>query len=158
MTNLIKSIINQTTRIYKEDMTLICELTEATVEEKENYIKFYNNDETKYLDKEGNELKNTDVFSNNSIFATKNEQGQWGFVDKLGNIVVDYQYEKVTEVNEYGYAGIKKDGKWGVVDSQGQVVLTPTYDLQEEINPIFMGRYRQVTYGFGEIYFEDLTT
>ena len=158
MTNLIKSIINQTTRIYKEDMTLICELTEATVEEKENYIKFYNNDETKYLDKEGNELKNTDVFSNNSIFATKNEQGQWGFVDKLGNIVVDYQYEKVTEVNEYGYAGIKKDGKWGVVDSQGQVVLTPTYDLQEEINPIFMGRYHQVTYGFGEIYFEDLTT
>ena len=95
-------------------------------------------------------------FSNG--LAGVEKDGKYGYVDKKGNIVVDYQYEKVTEVNEYGYAGIKKDGKWGVVDSQGQVVLTPTYDLQEEINPIFMGRYHQVTYGFGEIYFEDLTT
>ena len=155
-TDLIRSVVDQTTRIYKKDMTLACELTGATVTEEENYIKIANNDETKYLDKEGNELKNTDVFSNNSIFAVKNEQGQWGFVDKSGNIIVEYQYEKVTEVNEYGYAGIKKDGKWGVVDNQGQVVLEPTYDLQEEIDPIFMGPYHQVTYGFGEIYFEDL--
>ena len=155
-TDLIRAVVGQTTRIYKKDMTLACELTGATVTEEENYIKISNNDETKYLDKEGNELKNTDVFPNNSIFASKNDQGQWGFVDKSGNIVVDYQYERVTEVNEYGYAGIKKDGKWGVVDSQGQVVLEPTYDLQEEIDPIFMGPYHQVTYGFGEFYFEDL--
>ena len=155
-TELVRTIVDKTTKIYKKDMTLACELTEATVTEEENHIKISNNDERKYLDKEGNELKNTDVFSNNSIFAAKNEQGQWGFIDKSGNLIVDYQYEKVTEVNEYGYAGIKKDGKWGVIDSQGQITLEPTYDLQEELEPIFMGPYHQVTYGFGEIYFEDL--
>ena len=155
-TDLIRTVTDQTTRIYKKDMTMACELTGATVTEEDNYIKIYNNDETKYLDKEGNELKNTDVYANNSIFATKNEQGQWGFVDKSGNVVVDYQYDRVTEVDEYGYAGIKKDGKWGVIDSQGQVILEPTFDLQEEIDPIFMGTYHQVTYGFGEFYFEDL--
>ena len=69
---------------------------------------------------------------------------------------MDYQYEKVTEVNEYGYAGVKKDEKWGVVDSQGKVVLEPTYDLQEDLEPIFIGPYYKVTYGFGEFYFEDL--
>ncbi len=155
-TEVIKVVVDQTTRIYKKDMTLACQLTGATVTEKDNYIKIYNNEETKYLDKEGNELKNTDVYANNSIFATKNEQGQWGFVDKTGNVVVDYQYDRVTEVDEYGYAGIKKDGKWGVIDSQGQVILEPTLDLQEEIDPIFMGTYHKVTYGFGEFYFEDL--
>ena len=116
----------------------------------------YNNDETKYLDKEGKELKNTDVYPNNSIFASKNEQGKWGFVDKSGNIVIDYQYDRVTEVDEYGYAGIKQDGKWGVIDNQGKVVVEPTFDLQEEIDPIFMGVYHKVNYGFGEFYFEDL--
>ena len=155
-TDLIRTVVGQTTRIYKRDMTLVCELTGATITEEENYIKIYNNNETKYLDKQGNELKNTDVYPNNNIFATKNEQGLWGFIDKSGNQVIDYQYEKVTEVDEYGYAGIKKDGKWGVVDNQGQVILEPTYDLQEELEPIFMGPYHQVTYGFGEVYFEDL--
>ena len=155
-TDLIRTIVNQTTRIYKKDMSLACELTDAVIAEEENYIKIYNNDETIYLDTNGNELKNTDVYPNNLIFAAKNEQGLWGFVDKSGNIVVDYQYEKVTEVDEYGYAGIKKDGKWGVVDGQGQVILEPTYDLPAEIDPIFMGPYHQVTYGFGEFYFEDL--
>ena len=155
-TDLVRTVTDQITRIYKKDMTLACELAGATVTEEDNYIKIYNNDETKYLDKEGKELKNTDVYPNNSIFASKNEQGKWGFVDNSGNIVIDYQYDRVTEVDEYGYAGIKKDEKWGVIDSQGKVVVEPTFDLQEEIDPIFMGVYHKVNYGFGEFYFEDL--
>ena len=97
-------------------------------------------EETKYINKQGKELKNTEAFPNNSIFATKNEQGKWGFVDKTGNTVVDYQYEKVTEVNEYGFAGIKKDGKWGVINSKGEVILEPTYESNVE-NPTFIGEY-----------------
>ena len=155
-TNLIKTVSNQVTRIYKRDMTVACELLQSSVVEEGDYIKIYNNEETKYLNKDGIEIKNTEVYPENSIFAAKDEQGQWGFIDKLGNVVVDYQYEKVTEVNEYGYAGVKKDEKWGVVDSQGKVVLEPTYDLQEDLEPIFIGPYYKVTYGFGEFYFEDL--
>ena len=156
-TNLIKTVVGQTTtRIYKEDMQLACEMQNATIETVNDYIKVYNDTETKYLDKQGNEVLNTVVYQNNKIFASKNEQGKYGFVDKSNSIVVDYQYDKVTEVNEYGYAGVKKDGKWGVINQNGEVILEPTYELPDEIEPDFIGPYSKVTYGFGEFYFEDL--
>ena len=156
-TNLIKTVVGQTTtRIYKEDMQLACEMQNATIETVNDYIKVYNDTETKYLDNQGNEVLNTVVYQNNKIFASKNEQGKYGFVDKSNSIVVDYQYDKVTEVNEYGYAGVKKDGKWGVVNQNGEVILEPTYELSDEIEPDFIGPYSKVTYGFGEFYFEDL--
>ena len=156
-TNLVKTVVGQTTtRIYKEDMQLACEMQNATIETVNDYIKVYNDTETKYLDKQGNEVSNTVVYQNNLIFAAKNEQGKYGFVDKSNNVVLDYQYDGVTEVNEYGYAGIKKDGKWGVVDQNGKIVLEPTYELQDETEPDFIGAYHKVTYGFGEFYFEDL--
>lgn len=155
-TDLIKTVIGQITRVYKKDMTLAWEMEKGNVEENENYIKIYNDTDTKYLDKQGNEIQNIQAYPNNKIFSKKNETGKWGFIDKSGYVVVDYQYDIVTEVNKYGYAGIQKDGKWGVIDSQGKVILEPTYDLQQELNPSFIGPYHQVTYGFGEIYFEDL--
>ena len=156
-TNLIKTVVGQTTtRIYKEDMQLACEMQNATIETVNDYIKVYNDTETKYLDKQGNEVLNTVVYQNNKIFASKNEQGKYGFVDKSNSIVVDYQYDKVTEVNEYGYAGVKKDEKWGVINQNGEVILEPTYELPDEIEPDFIGPYSKVTYGFGEFYFEDL--
>ena len=138
------------------DMQLACEMQNATIETVNDYIKVYNDTETKYLDKQGNEVLNTVVYQNNKIFASKNEQGKYGFVDKSNSIVVDYQYDKVTEVNEYGYAGVKKDGKWGVINQNGEVILEPTYELSDEIEPDFIGPYSKVTYGFGEFYFEDL--
>ena len=156
-TNLVKTVVGQTTtRIYKEDMQLACEMQNATIETVNDYIKVYNDTETKYLDKQGNEVSNTVVYQNNLIFAAKNEQGKYGFLDKSNSIVVDYQYDKVTEVNEYGYAGVKKDEKWGVINQNGEVILEPTYELPDEIEPDFIGPYSKVTYGFGEFYFEDL--
>ena len=156
-TNLIKTVLQQTTtKIYKQDMQLACEMQNATIETINDYIKIYNDTETKYLDKQGNEVLNTVVYQNNKIFASKNEQGKYGFVDKSNSIVVDYQYDKVTEVNEYGYAGVKKDEKWGVINQNGEVILEPTYELPDEIEPDFIGPYSKVTYGFGEFYFEDL--
>ena len=156
-TDLIKTVTNQTTtKMYKKDMTLACEMQNATIQAEDNFIKIYNDTEIKYFDKQGNEITNVEAYPNNSIFASKNEQGKWGFVDKTGNVIVEYQYDSVTEINEYGFAGIKKDGKWGVINQNGEIILEPTYDLQNEIDPIFMGPYHKVTYNFGEFYFEDL--
>ena len=158
-TELIKTVVNQTTtRMYKKDMMLACEMQNANIEVKGNYIKIYNETDTKYFDKQGNEVTNKEVYPNNLIFAAKNEQGKWGFVDKSGNVVVDYQYDNVTEINEYGYAGIKQEGKWGVINQNGEIILKPSYELQDEVNPIFMGVYHKLTYNFGEFYFEDLST
>lgn len=156
-TELIKTVVNQTiTRIYKKDMTLACEMQNANIETDEEYIKIYNETDIKYFDNQGNEITNKEVYPNNSIFADKNDQEKWGFINKSGNVIVDYKYDNVTEINEYGYAGIKQNGKWGVINQNGEIVLEPSYELQDELNPIFMGIYHKLSYNFGEFYFEDL--
>jgi hypothetical protein len=152
--NMIQAInnVNKMTEIYSKDMQKICELENATIENAGEYIKLYNDSEIKYISKEGKELKDTELFSDHKIFPKK-QNGLWGFVDKNGNTIVEFEYENVTEVNDYGYAGIKKDGKWGVVDSEGKIILEPTYELKNTNQPIFIGKYYQVVYGNGEIYY-----
>ena len=69
-----------------------------------------------------------------------------------GNVIVDYIYDMVTDVNKYGYAGIKQNGKWGVIDRLGKVKVEPTYEINSN-QPEFIGPYYQVIYGNGEIYY-----
>ena len=156
-TNVIQAITtaDTTTRLYSKDMTKVCEMTNANVEVKENYIKISNELDTKYFDKDGKELNNTEVYPNNTLFAKK-ENDKWGFENKNGNIVVEAKYDKVTEFNEYGFAGVRLDGKWGVINSAGEEVLAPIYMLNEETEPYFIGSYYRVQYGFGEFYYTDL--
>lgn len=155
-TNLIQTYQNdnKVIEVYSKDMKKIAGLENAELDKLTDYIKIYNDDEVKYVTNEGKEVKNTELFSNNKIFANK-WNGKWGFVDKQGNKVVDYEYDKVTEVNSYGFAGIEKDGKWGVVDSNGKILVEPKYTLNEN-DPVFIGEYYQVKYGNGEIYFTNL--
>lgn len=141
-------------RLYSKDMTKICEMSNANIENKNEYIKISNGEEIKYFDKQGKELKNTEVYPNNTLFAKKIDN-KWGFTDKNGNIVVEEKYDKVTEFNNYGYASVQKDGKWGVINSKGEEILKPTYVLSNNIEPTFVGKYYQVIYGFGEIYYTD---
>lgn len=152
-TNMIQTINNNTnvTEIYSKSMHKILELKDATVEIKTEYIELYNDEEIRYISKDEKEIKNTDLFKQNNIFAKK-VGNNWGFVDINGNTIVDYKYEKVTELNEYGFAGIKQNGKWGVVNSNGQVIVEPTYELNYN-EPTFIGEYYQVVYGNGEIYY-----
>ncbi len=155
-TQIIQTTLTQenTTQLYSNEMNQICDIENALVEAKDNYIKIYNEEQTKYFDKEGKELANTEVYPNNQLFSKK-ENEQWGFADKNGNVVVDCKYEKVTEFNEYGFAAVKLDGKWGVINSQGKEVLEPTYELKDQIEPSFIGKYYKLTYGFGEFYYTD---
>ena len=155
-TNVIQAntTSDDTTKLYSKDMTELCQMTNANVEFVNDYIKISNDTETRYFDKDGKELKNTEVYPNNTLFAKK-ENDKWGFANKNGNIVVEAKYDKVTEFNEYGFAGVRLDGKWGVVNSKGEEVLAPTYTLDEEIDPYFIGTYYRVQYGFGEFYYTD---
>lgn len=152
-TSMVQAVNNSTkiTEIYSKEMKKICELENATIENNKEYLKIYNDNETKYISKEEKEITNLEVFTNNKIFAKKQEN-KWGFVDASGKIIVDYKYEKVTEVNEYGFAGIKQDGKWGVINSEGKIVVEPTYELNDN-EPVFIGQYYRVVYGNGEIYY-----
>ena len=123
----------------------------ATIENKESYIKVFNDNDIKYVSLEGKLVENTDIFKENTIFAKK-LNGKWGFVNVQGNVIVDYIYDMVTDVNKYGYAGIKQNGKWGVIDRLGKVKVEPTYEINSN-QPEFIGPYYQVIYGNGEIYY-----
>ena len=56
------------TEIYSENMDKICELKNANIINRKEYIKIYNDEEIKYI-KDGKEVKNTELFPNNTIFA-----------------------------------------------------------------------------------------
>lgn len=156
-TNIIKAITNSdnATKLYSKNMVEVCNMVNAIITTENNYIKISNDTDVKYFDKEGKELKNIEVYPNNTLFANKVDN-KWGFVNKDGNTIVEAIYDEVTEFNEYGFAGIMKDNKWGVVNSNGEVVLEPTYTLNENVIPYFIGKYYRVEYGFGEYYYTDL--
>lgn len=143
------------TRLYDKSLNKICEMANANIEVKDNYIKISNTEETKYFSKEGKELRNTEVYPNNTLFA-KNENGKWGFAKKNGDTVVEAKYDRVTEFNEYGFAGVELDGKWGVLNSKGEEILAPTYVFNDETEPYFIGQYYQVKYALGGVYYTDL--
>ena len=142
------------TKLYDKNMSKICEMKDAKIEVKDNYIVIYNENEKKYFNKEGNEIKNTEVYPNNVLFAQQRDN-KWGFVNKDGDMVVEAKYDKVTEFNEFGFASVQKDEKWGAINTQGKEVVEPTYNLKDEIEPSFIGTYYQVKYGFGEVYYTD---
>lgn len=101
------------------------------IKQGEDY-KYYN---VKFEEKSRQEIK-----SNDTLFKRK-QDGKYGFVDKNGSVVIDYQYDDATEQNNYGYAGIKKDGKWGAIDKNGNIVQEPTYNLDDYLKIDFIGRW-----------------
>ena len=155
-TELIQAALpeNKVTQIYDRTMKMICEMQNATINVEDDYIKVFNDGELKYFSKQGKELKNTEVYANNQLFVAMKDN-RYGFVDKNGNLVVDYQYEKAYEFNSYGFATVKKDGKWGAINEKGQEVVEPVYEIRNQREPFFIGNYYRVTYGFGEFYYTD---
>lgn len=143
---------DKTTQIYDKNINKLCDLPNANIVVEKEYIKIYNDEVTKYFSLSGKEISSKEALKGNKIFATSNN-GKWGFVDSNGNIILDYQYEKATDVNEYGFAGIKLGGKWGVVNSEGKVILEPQYIVNTQLEPSFIGEYYKVEFGFGEFYY-----
>lgn len=140
--NMIEAgrIDDNITDIYSRTMTKVASVESAVIESiEDNYTVIYADGTIKYYNEDGVEVKNTQVFDKELYTAFK--ETKWGFKNKKGDLIVDYQYDMVTELNEYGFAGIKKDGKWGVINSSGEVILEPTYDLGNTYNPSFIGKY-----------------
>lgn len=153
--DLIQAYNSETdeTILFNRNFQEIGKMLAAEVEVKDSYVLMYSDNDFKYYDFNGNELTGKDIYENNNIFAYK-QDGKWGFVDKSGKIVVDCIYDMVTEINEYGYAGIKQDGKWGAIDSNGQVIQEPIYEL-DNIQPTFIGKFYKIESWTGESCYSD---
>ena len=158
-TQVIQAMILQSndTYLYNKDMKQIFKGSNANIYTYENYLKVDSDGEIKYFDNQGNATNNSIVYPNNKLLSYI-EEGKWGFKDKSGNIVVKANYDKVTEFNKYGFAGVKLDEKWGVIDETGNVVIEPTYIISDTVGePEFIGKYYRTYYGYMEAYYTDNT-
>ena len=148
-----KVLKENVSELYGKDMEKIYSVDNAYIYKKDNYIEVYSEKDTKYFDLEGTELVAQEIFKNNKLFAKKIND-KWGFANKQNSIVVEAIYDKVTEFNSYGFAGIKKDNKWGVINEAGNVIIEPIYNIEEtNTEPEFLGQYYKIYYGYGESYY-----
>ena len=154
-TELLQANIAETNTVslINKDMQVIVTMDQAGVNVEDNYIKIYSEDDIKYFDYSGNELSAQELFPENNIYAKK-INGKWGFVDKNGNVVVQNQYDMVTEINEYGFAGIRLGGKWGVINSVGEIIQDPVYEI-DSLVPEFIGKYYKSNEWYGNDYYTD---
>lgn len=141
---------NEVMQIFTDKFEKVSEMQNAEIKQEDNYIKLYNDKESKYITFEGKVVENKDVLIDNQLVSSS-LNNKFGFVDKNNNKIVDFIYDKVTEFNKYGFAGIQLNGKWGVCNSEGIVLVEPKYEIEDE--PFFIGQYYKVIYGNGEFYF-----
>lgn len=112
----------------------------SEINEEKGYIKLRVEDQYKYYNFKFEEKSSSEVLTSNTIFLSKKD-GKYGFVDKEGNVIVEYIYDDATEQNLCGFAAIKRDGKWGSIDNKGNVVIEPTYNLDNYLLIDFIGRW-----------------
>ena len=141
-TNAIEGELGDgTIDIYSNNIDKIISMNNAVVEKINNeYTRIYNMSDIEYIDKNGNIVQNTDVYESLDLYAYK-ENDKWGYKSSNGKIVVNAEYDFVTELNEYGFAGILKDGKWGVINSDGEIVSECKYEIETYYLPNFVGKY-----------------
>lgn len=106
----------------------------------EGYFKLRQNDEYKYYNFRFEEKNETEILSNNTLYLDKKDN-LYGYVDKDGNVVVEYMYDDATEQNEYGFVAVKKDGKWGAINNKGELVQEPIYNLDDYLIIDFIGKW-----------------
>lgn len=138
-TGLLIATVGNDITIYSAGAKEIVSVENATLKKVDKYIQVSTVNDLYYLTVDGKKVDNKTVYYENNIYADKSGK-KWGFVDARDNVIVPYAYDEVTELDEYGFAGINKDGKWGVVNSNGDVILEPTYE-SDEISPVFIGKY-----------------
>lgn len=104
------------------------------------YVKVRVNNEYKYYNFKFEEKQLKEILKTNTLFVKK-ENGKYGYVNKDGTVIVNFEYDDATEQNEYGYAAVKKNGLWGAIDQKGNVVIEPKYNLDNNAIITFLGKW-----------------
>ncbi len=106
----------------------------------DKYIRMRIDSDYKYYNLSLEEITSQEALPNNTLFLKK-ENGKYGYVDKKGNVIVDYIYDDGTEQNSYGFVSVKKDGLWGSIDKNGKTVIEPKYNLENNLKIDFIGKW-----------------
>lgn len=73
-----------------------------------------------------NESVELNLFEENLVSVCKD--GKWGYMNKSGEIVIDYQFDNVGNFTEDGLAYVVTDEKYGFIDKTGKYIVNPQYD------------------------------
>lgn len=138
-TGLLIATVGDDVTIYSGSGKEIISVEHADLKRIGKYIEVTTAKDSYFLSQDGKKVDNKSVYLDNKLYASKSGD-KWGFVDLKNNVIVAPIYDEVTELNEFGFAGVKKNGKWGVINENGEVVLEPTY-VSDIISPVFIGRF-----------------
>ena len=112
----------------------------SELNKEDGYMKLKIKDEYKYYNFKFEEKDVKDVLSNNNLFVSRKD-GKYGYIDKDGNVVVDYIYDEAQEQNKYGFAAVKKGNLWGAIDKDGKEIVTPKYKMKNYLVIDFIGKW-----------------
>ena len=141
--------------LYNKNGQKLLEDEDLLVIFNDNYIKVFCDEGAKYYTLDGKETSNTEIYKNNNIIGFY-ENGKWGFKDKSGNVVIEPIYDRIVEINENGYGGIKLEDKWGIIDKDGNIIVEPKFYIDDNISdPEFLNRFYKNYYASeGAFYIE----
>ena len=54
-------------------------------------------------------------------------EGNYGFIDKNGTVIVNPQFKYAEDFSE-GLAAFEQNGTWGYIDKKGKIVINPQFD------------------------------
>jgi len=65
-----------------------------------------------------------------AAFSTVNEKGEqkWGFVDKEGKVVINPQFDDVSNFCDNKCGVMNSDSKWGFIDKEGKIIINYQFD------------------------------
>ena len=87
-----------------------------------------------YIDCQGNYLFNKQfdyVSSFTDGYAEVKENGKWGVISAVGEIIVPCIYDNIRLISN-GYSIAKDDGKYGILNNEGEIVTPIIYDNVRE--------------------------
>ncbi len=127
--------------IYSDNIEKTATISNAILENiNSEYVVIYSMQDRVYIDKTGKIVDAKTALGEKTLYAYKTG-GKWGYKDSEGNVVIEAEYEMVTELNPYGFAGIYSNGKWGVIDKTGEIIVEPIYEIETYYYPEFVGEY-----------------
>jgi len=120
---------------------------------KESYIKLYSETDMKYYNFNGKEISYKEVKGDNKLYASK-KNGKWGLVNSNGDVIVNYEYDMVTEQNG-NVAGVKQNGKWRIVNTEGKFETDKEYEIPW-LDVTFLGKYYKTNNDVGTIIYSGI--
>ncbi len=91
-----------------------------------------------FINKEGTPVIETQDYETMGIYFSEGLNfikinWQWGFIDTLGEIKIEPQFDSVLNFSE-GLAIVKIKDKFGYIDKNGKIVIEPKYDYAHSFN------------------------